>query len=192
MHRQQLEQSQMINSSSDLISSMPLISPNASFLDIITRRKRQRFTILAFVSLLLLSTYTILLSPLTINTAVLTAKRTLREDRVRRWPTQNHHRASTQLRIEEEKYVARDPLQLTPEQELAAVASFISSLPSNVLPPSVDTTQAIDPQLVLGFDLRADSAAEEMANVVHDVWHYNPVILFSRVCSLVKKLIENF
>jgi hypothetical protein len=67
---------------------------------------------------------------------------------------------------------------------LAAVASFLASLPQNVIPPSVDPSRSIDPQLVLDFDTRGPRAADELRTIVEDVWTQNPVVLFTKVRSL--------
>lgn len=75
----------------------------------------------------------------------------------------------------------RPQITLDAQQELAAVSSFIVSLPQNIIPSSVDPTQPIDPQLVLDFDTRSPQAPEEVATVVHDVWARNPVLLYSKV-----------
>lgn len=74
-------------------------------------------------------------------------------------------------------------LKLTPEQELAAICSFIASLPQNVIPPTVDPSEPIDPQLILDFDTRSSRAAEEVQVMVEDVWTRNPVFVYSKVYS---------
>lgn len=72
-------------------------------------------------------------------------------------------------------------LQLTPEQELAAVTTFLASLPQNVIPSTVDPSQPIDPQLVLDFDTRSPQAITEIAQLEHDAWVRYPVVLFAKV-----------
>lgn len=72
-------------------------------------------------------------------------------------------------------------VRLDAGQELAAVSSFLASLPQNVIPPSVDPSVPIDPQLVLDFDTQGSRAAEEVQVMVDDVWHRNPVFLYSKV-----------
>ncbi|EMD37672.1 hypothetical protein CERSUDRAFT_114315 [Gelatoporia subvermispora B] len=81
----------------------------------------------------------------------------------------------------------RPQITLDAEQELAAVSSFIVSLPQNVIPSSVDPSQPIDPQLVLDFDTRSPQAPEEVATVVHDVWARNPVLLYSKFHSPISR-----
>lgn len=81
-------------------------------------------------------------------------------------------------------------LKLTPEEELAAVSSFIASLPQNVIPPDVDPSLPIDPQLVLDFDTtRGSRAADEVRVMVEDVWTRNPVFVYSRVCIIVDTIL---
>jgi len=75
------------------------------------------------------------------------------------------------------------PLTLSPAEELAAISSFIAALPQNVLPPTVDPAQPIDPQLVLDFDTRRIGAAAEVRVMVDDVWTRNPVFLYSKFYS---------
>ncbi|KAJ7879566.1 hypothetical protein B0H14DRAFT_3082883 [Mycena olivaceomarginata] len=74
-------------------------------------------------------------------------------------------------------------MRSTPKQELAAVSSFLASLPQNVIPPSVDPSRPIDPELVLDFDTRSPRAPEEIARVVDDVWARNPVLLYGKLYS---------
>ncbi|OCH93781.1 hypothetical protein OBBRIDRAFT_810956 [Obba rivulosa] len=81
----------------------------------------------------------------------------------------------------------RPQITLDAQQELAAVSSFIVSLPQNVIPSSVDPSQPIDPQLVLDFDTRSPQAPDEVATVVHDVWARNPVLLYSKFHSPVSR-----
>lgn len=75
----------------------------------------------------------------------------------------------------------RPQVQLNESQELAAVSSFLASLPQNVIPSSVDPNVPIDPQLVLDFDTRSPRAADGVEEIVEDVWMRNPVVLFSKV-----------
>jgi glutaredoxin-related protein len=81
------------------------------------------------------------------------------------------------------RHPATPPLRLDPPQELAAVTSFLASLPQNVIPPTVDPSRPIDPQLVLDFDTRGYRAREEVRAMVDDVWARNPVLLYSKVYS---------
>ena len=75
----------------------------------------------------------------------------------------------------------RPQITLNATQELAAVSSFIASLPQNMIPATVDPSLPIDPQLVLDFDTRGPHAEEELKAVMDDVWARNPVMLYSKV-----------
>lgn len=75
------------------------------------------------------------------------------------------------------------PLTLDTAQELAAVSSFLASLPQNVIPPNVDPARPIDPQLVLDFDTRGPRAKDEVRAMVEDVWLRNPVFVYSKFYS---------
>ncbi|KAJ2917767.1 hypothetical protein MD484_g2673, partial [Candolleomyces efflorescens] len=81
----------------------------------------------------------------------------------------------------------RPPLQLDSAQELAAISSFIASLPQNVIPPTVDPLKPIDPQLVLDFDTRNPRAADEVRQLVEECWSRNPVFLYSKNMKLTMK-----
>ncbi|KAF7357858.1 Glutaredoxin domain-containing protein [Mycena venus] len=74
----------------------------------------------------------------------------------------------------------RQSISLTAEQELAAVSSFLASLPQNVIPLSVDPSLPIDPELVLDFDTRSPRAMEEVERIVDEVWSRNPVLLYGK------------
>lgn len=78
-------------------------------------------------------------------------------------------------------HIKTSAVKLDLTQELAAVTSFLASLPQNVIPPSVDSSLPIDPQLVLDFDTRGPRAQEEVLAMVEDVWLRNPVFLYSKV-----------
>jgi glutaredoxin-related protein len=87
-------------------------------------------------------------------------------------------------------------VRLDTPQELAAVTSFLASLPQNVIPHTVDPSKPIDPQLVLDFDTRGFRAKEEVEAMVDDVWFRNPVFLYSKKYSSVsrdiKKILGDF
>ncbi|PPQ87440.1 hypothetical protein CVT25_008176 [Psilocybe cyanescens] len=82
-------------------------------------------------------------------------------------------------------------LKLDKAQELAAVSSFLASLPQNVIPPSVDPSIPIDPSLVLDFDTRGPRARDEVRAMVEDVWLRNPVFLWSKVYSPASREIKS-
>ena len=68
---------------------------------------------------------------------------------------------------------------------MAALSSFLASLPDqNILPPSVDPSQPIDPQLILDFDTRADGAEAELKRLVAATWETYPVVMYTKVFTL--------
>ena len=80
---------------------------------------------------------------------------------------------------------SRPQITLTPEEELAALSSFIISLPDqNILPQSVDPSQPIDPQLILDFDTRTDGAEAELKRLVATTWENYPVVMYTKVPTL--------
>nr|VWO99963.1 N/A [Ganoderma boninense] len=85
---------------------------------------------------------------------------------------------------------ARPQITLNATQELAAVSSFIASLPQNMIPATVDPSLPLDPQLILDFDTRGPHAEEELQAVMQDVWTRNPVMLYSKVHSPVSREIK--
>jgi hypothetical protein len=151
-----------------------------------TRKKsRNRTTLLALFALLSLSAYVFcihyptLLSPAyRLRTAAAdssaTAEAVLESPRNSHLSTNKKH-----------KPLGRPLITLSPAQELAAVSSFLASLPQNVIPLSVDPSLPIDPDLVLDFDTRSPHAMEEVERVVEDVWSQNPVMIYGKVCFFV-------
>lgn len=85
----------------------------------------------------------------------------------------------------------RPQITLNATQELAAVSSFIASLPQNMIPATVDPSLPIDPQLVLDFDTRGPHAEEELQAVMQDVWTRNPVMLYSKVRSSFRSFLPS-
>lgn len=81
-------------------------------------------------------------------------------------------------------------ITLNPPQELAAITSFIASLPQNVIPPSVDPSLPIDPQLVLDFDTQSPRAVYELDALVNDTWVRYPVVLYGKLHSPVSREIK--
>ncbi|XP_006460718.1 hypothetical protein AGABI2DRAFT_192330 [Agaricus bisporus var. bisporus H97] len=71
-------------------------------------------------------------------------------------------------------------IQLSSDQELAAISNFLSSLPQNQIPSFVDPTRPIDPELILDFDTRSSRATQEVQVMAEDVWSKNPVFLYSK------------
>jgi glutaredoxin len=91
---------------------------------------------------------------------------------------------------------SRPQIALTPEEELAALSSFIISLPDqNILPPSVDPSQPTDPQLILDFDTRADGAEAELKRLVTATWENYPVVMYTKPSAVtrgLRALIDSF
>ncbi|KAJ8507896.1 hypothetical protein ONZ45_g9780 [Pleurotus djamor] len=79
------------------------------------------------------------------------------------------------------------PFVFEPQQELAAITSFLTATSSNVL-PSVDTSSPIDPELVLGFDVRR--SPEELSLLEEEVWSKHPVLLYSKHYSGVSRTVK--
>ncbi|KAL0956893.1 hypothetical protein HGRIS_002999 [Hohenbuehelia grisea] len=85
------------------------------------------------------------------------------------------------------------PYRFQPHQELAALTSFITASPMNVLPLSIQPSHPIDPQLVLGFDLaRASNAGEELQVLATDLWIRFPVVLYSKHFCHHSRLLKRF
>jgi hypothetical protein len=81
----------------------------------------------------------------------------------------------------------RPTLQLTPEQELAAIMSFLGHIQTNGgLPPTVNPNLPIEPQLVLDFDTTSERAPAELKELVEDTWASNPVVIFAEVRRLCR------
>lgn len=74
-----------------------------------------------------------------------------------------------------------DDLVLEPQQELGVLVAFMAAVTYNVLPPYIDPSKPLDPQLVVGFDTRADGAEEELKALVEETWSNYPVVIFSQV-----------
>jgi hypothetical protein len=80
-------------------------------------------------------------------------------------------------------------LVLEREQELGGLVAFMTALTSNMLPSDINPSEPLDPQLVVGFDTRADNAKEELQALVEETWLNNPVVIFSQVsrnCSNIE------
>ncbi|TFK66552.1 hypothetical protein BDN72DRAFT_859836 [Pluteus cervinus] len=82
---------------------------------------------------------------------------------------------------------SREQIKLSEAEELAAVSSFLASLPQNVLPPHVDPSLPLDPQLILDFDTTSSRAHDEVQTLVNDVWARNPVFLYAKHFSATSR-----
>jgi len=171
-------------------STMLTITPLTAYLmaTFHPRKTKHRTTFVALLALVCLSVYIFVApasflappmrysdSPAADQLAI--ALETLHNSRVTPGISQTRHRLAKGNRP------ITPPLRLDPSQELAAISSFLASLPQNVLPPTVDATRPVDPQLVLDFDTRSHRAQEEVQAMVEDVWTRNPVFLYSKVYS---------
>ena len=188
--------------------SPPLTPPLAVFnqfqlsMNSVTRKPKQfwqRTTFLALFTLVVISAYVLLvsqpsLSPISMPVGAdksftgLAAQRLSRlSEKAHRLAAVHHKRPQGTTTSTSEADAATDtlpPLQLTPEQELAAVTTFLASLPQNVIPSNIDPSKPIDPQLVLDFDIHSPQAPTEVAQLEHDAWVRYPVVLYSKVRAL--------
>ena len=148
---------------------------------LISRQWLQRTTFLALFSLFSVSVYILLLNgssnlrqvgfPQQVKSPFQAAMNTIAHSNDRPWRPSH-----------KDVVASRPQITLTPEEELAALSSFIISLPDqNILPPSVDASQPIDPQLILDFDTRPDGAKEELKRLVTATWDNYPVVMYTKV-----------
>lgn len=160
------------------------------------RQYWQRTTVLALLALILLSGYILLVSqpslaPITPHdkspertfTSIAAEKLSRLSTEAHRLAALHGHKSSKShsSSAETASDAAAAQVRLTPEQELAAVTSFLASLPQNVIPSNVDPLHPIDPQLVLDFDTRSPQALQEVEQLVVDSWARYPVVLYSKV-----------
>ncbi|KAL0956863.1 hypothetical protein HGRIS_002971 [Hohenbuehelia grisea] len=85
--------------------------------------------------------------------------------------------------------------QMTPVEELAAVTAFLTALATNVLPPAVDPTRPLDPQLVLDFDYDPDripGSRTELAALRRELWDRYPVVLYGKHFSAPCRALKSF
>lgn len=154
------------------------------------RKSRQRTTLLALLSIVLLSTYVFFVHFPGAN-ASLALRRQETKPGVSQLALALESIRKSGLAKAPKPVESAEQVRLTGDQELAAVSSFLASLPQNQIPSSVDPSLPIDPQLVLDFDTRSPRAPEEVQAMVDDVWSRNPVFLYSKVGALPKLLIPN-
>lgn len=144
------------------------------------RKSRQRTTLLALLSLVLLTTYVFL-----VHCPDASASLALRRPEARPAPSQLtlalESIRNSGLATMSQSTERAAQIRLSSAQELAAVSSFLASLPQNQIPSFVDPSSPIDPQLVLDFDTRGPRASLEVQAMVDDVWSRNPVFLYSKV-----------
>lgn len=160
----------------------------------------QRTTFLALFALILISGYVLLVSPPSLSQIthhdVDQSFTGIAAQRLSRLSNEAYRLASSHRKIkssgkvasssnESESFVdnASSSLQLTPDQELAVVTSFLASLAENIIPSNVDPSRTIDPELVLDFNTRGPHAVQELEQLVADSWARYPVVLYSKVRS---------
>lgn len=152
------------------------------------RKPKQRTTVIALLILLCLSSYIFIGQSTTLSPALAIrrsdsaaadqlalAVETIRNSRL--------SDVSSKHSMRKGHHHFKTPLKLDTAEELAAVTSFLASLPQNVIPHTVDPSLPIDPQLVLDFDTRGPRAREEVKAIVEEVWLRNPIFLYSKVSS---------
>ena len=183
-----------INSRTPLqLSTMSTITPLTAYLmaTFQSRKAKHRTTFVALLALVCLSVYifvahaSFLAPPLRHSDTpaadqLAIALETLQNSRL----TPGNSGIPHSHRLSKSNRPNTPPLRLDPSQELAAISSFLASLPQNVLPPTVDPTRPVDPQLVLDFDTRSNRAQEEVQAMVEEVWTRNPVFLYSKVRTI--------
>lgn len=162
--------------------------PISLFAALQPRKSRYRSTLIILAILLCLSTYLLARSSSspshTVHKDMPTAVQPVAFE-----GTRNTHGPGT-TRKHRKVYKNQEQVALDPSQELAAISSFLASLPQNVIPLSVDPLVTIDPQLILDFDTRSARAAEEVQHMVTDVWLRNPVFLYSKLYSPASREIK--
>lgn len=167
-----------------------------------TKQYWQRTTFLALFALVLISGYVLLVSPPSLSQITnhngdksftgLAAQRLSRLSSEayrlasQRGQTNGQSSASSSANDSDSSIgTATSSLQLTPDQELAVLTSFLASLAENVIPSSVDPSRPIDPELVLDFNTRGPHAVQELEQLVADSWVHYPVVLYSKVRGLL-------
>jgi len=166
-------------------SKPPLISSRFPMLHL---RKSRRRSLLVLLIFLFLSTYFFFVrqSPLSPPLSRFDADAlTIEQIVVQRQHTRNSEPTPSGPGIRR-KHLAQNQrplLHLDSTQELAAISSFLASLPQNVIPSFVDPSLPINPELVLDFDTRSSRAREEVNSMVEDVWTRNPVFLYCKLYS---------
>ncbi|KAK0194999.1 hypothetical protein F5146DRAFT_1172686 [Armillaria mellea] len=160
---------------SDLPSSRffrSMAAPSSSFSlmsSLATRKSRFRTTFLALFVICFLSTYIFIFQQRALQ-APFGLKRPDRPAADQIAKALETIRTSTDVATLRKAYTNQPQLRLDTTQELAAVSSFLASLPQNVIPSFVDPSLPIDPQLVVDFDPQSPRVADEIQNMIDDVW----------------------
>ncbi|PPQ63679.1 hypothetical protein CVT24_004564 [Panaeolus cyanescens] len=158
------------------------------------RKPRQRTTFVALLILVALSTYIFIAHSATLAPGMSHRRGDSAKDQLAHAleTIQNSHLAdiNSNKHGQRKGHHHRPQVTLDSAQELAAVSSFLASLPQNVIPRTVDPSKPIDPQLILDFDTRGPRAQEEVEAMVDDIWFRNPVFLYSKKFSSVSREIK--
>ncbi|KAK0505204.1 hypothetical protein EDD18DRAFT_1061332 [Armillaria luteobubalina] len=154
-----------------------------------TRKSRFRTTFLALFVICFLSAYIFVFQQRALQ-APLGLKRSDRPAADQIAKALETIRTSTDVATLRKAYTNQPQLRLDTTQELAAVSSFLASLPQNVIPSFVDPSLPIDPQLVVDFDPQSPRVADEIQNMIDDVWTRHPVFLYSKLYSPVSREIK--
>ncbi|KJA27843.1 hypothetical protein HYPSUDRAFT_62875 [Hypholoma sublateritium FD-334 SS-4] len=151
------------------------------------RKPKQRATFVALILLACLTTYIFVANSASLSQSALRRSDAVHDQLALALETiQNARLADVSNKHSAKKahhHVKLPSAKLNAAQELAAVTSFLASLPQNIIPHTVDPALPIDPQLVLDFDTRGPRAQDEINAMVEDVWLRNPVFLYSKVYS---------
>ncbi|KXN90950.1 hypothetical protein AN958_03017 [Leucoagaricus sp. SymC.cos] len=153
------------------------------------RQSRLQASFLAFISLILLSIYVLLVHCLGASTSLVLRSPDVKTPSQLSLALETIRKSSVSAMPQGDESV--EQIQLTKAQELAAVSSFLASLPQNQVPSFVDPSTPIDPQLVLDFDVRSPRAHQEVQAMVEDVWSRNPVFLYSRRYSSASRDVKS-
>ncbi|KAG5637521.1 hypothetical protein H0H81_004272 [Sphagnurus paluster] len=144
-------------------SSMPLTLPVSLLVALHSRKARYRSALLVVGVLLFISTYILLIRPTFSPSYALAHQDTPASEQLAvALESARNSRLSGTSRKHKKLFRSGDQIKLDPSQELAAISSFLASLPHNIIPSSVDPSVTIDPQLVLDFDTRSSRAKEEL------------------------------
>jgi len=157
----------------------------ASLASVHTRKSANRNTFIALFILAAVSAYIFFFANPSLTLPPLATSHRLNEHS-RPSHLSSGHRGKTWL----ENNVGVPEVRLTEAQELAAITSFLASLPQNSIPGNVNPMLPIEPHVVLDFDTRGPRAAEEVEVMVEDVWARNPVVIYSRFYSPVSREIK--
>ncbi|KAG6866232.1 hypothetical protein C0991_007257 [Blastosporella zonata] len=171
---------------------MPQTLPSSIIAALQPRKAKSKSAIIAFAALLCMSAYLLIARPsLSPSQAMLHNDTPASGQLAMALESTRNSRVSGSVRKHKKLSRIGEQLVLDGPQELAAISSFLASLPQNVIPLSVDPSVTIDPQLVLDFDTRGSRAAEEVQHMVADVWQRNPVFLYSKLYSPASREVKS-